>query len=918
MTLVGKTIGHIRIMDILGQGGMGKVYVGFDETLERKVALKAIHVKPRLKSQAKARFLREARALSQLEHPNICQIHDYIEGKESDFLVLEFIEGNSLNQEIAKRPNKSLKLKIAEQIAKVLVAAHEKGIVHRDLKPSNIMLTKEDEVKVLDFGLARFVDPRQAYLEQKTKSKSVPLEPSLDHPAEVKDKTITLSQPLSDKDFLSDQPEDLSEALKTKRGTVMGTPMYMSPEQARGEPVSAASDMFSFGLILQELFSGQPPYEDDIDYTTLLEKAMKGESRPVTGVSSDLTTLINRLKFPAPTARPSAVETTEWLQRIREKPKRRIRRLVAAGIVAAFILVGFKYTLDLRRERALALVARDQAEQARDEVVSVVKFLVDLFEVSDPGEARGNTITAREILSKGAEEITQGLQKQPLTQARLMDTIGIVYSKLGLYKDSAPLLKKALEIREKLLGIEDTQVAESLISLAILYEQQGKFEKAKQISNRSLEIREKALTPDHPDIAASLHRLARIHHKQGALDEALPLYKRSLEIREKTLGPNHPDVAESLRDLGILYYMKAQYSEAESLYKRALTIRETILGPDHPDVGRNLNSLAALYFTQGRYDEAEPLYKRALAIREKTLGSVHPEVAICLNNLALLYYYQNKFSEAETLYMQALEIRENTLGESHPDVAESLDALAVLYHEQGKYGEAEPLYKQAIKIKEKTFGPDHQEVAKSLSNLAILYSDQNKLDKAETLHKQALKIREKALGPNHPDTAESLNNIAFICLADERYDEAEKYFKRALVIQENVFGPDHLHVADILDNLSHISDEKGQFNEAEKLLQRALAIREKQPDSNNAALANTLHNLANIYFRRLNQPDKAELCLKRALAIREKVLSPDNPEMIETLKDYVDLFRSQGRENEAVKLETRIKAASKKKTQKKI
>lgn len=917
MTLVGKTIGHIRIMDILGQGGMGKVYVGFDETLERKVALKAIHVKPRLKSQAKARFLREARALSQLEHPNICQIHDYIEGKESDFLVLEFIEGNSLNQEIAKKPNKSLKLKIAVQIAKVLVAAHEKGIVHRDLKPSNIMLTKEDEVKVLDFGLARFVDPRQAYLEQKTKIKSVPLEPSLDHSVEVKDKTITLSQPPSDKDFLSVQPENLSEALKTKRGTVMGTPMYMSPEQARGEPVSAASDMYSFGLMLQELFTDQPPYKDDIDYTTLLEKAMKGESRPVTGVSSDLTTLINRLKFPAPTARPSAVETTERLQRIREKPKRRIRRLVVAGIMAAFILVGFKYTLDLRRERALALTARDQAEQARDEVVSVVKFLVDLFEVSDPGEARGNTITAREILSKGAKEITQGLQKQPLTQARLMDTIGIVYSKLGLYKDSESLLKKALEIREKLLGTEDTQVAESLISLAILYEQQGKFDEAKQISNRSLEIREKALTPDHPDIAVSLHRLARIHHKQGALDEALPLYMRSLEIREKALGPNHPDVAESLRDLGILYYMKAQYSEAESLYKRALTIRETILGPDHPDVGRSLNSLAALYFTQGRYDEAEPIYKRALAIREKTLGSVHPEVAICLNNLALLYYKQNKLSEAEAFHKQALEIREKTLGKNHPDVAESILSLAALYHNQGKYSEAESLYKRALKINEKVFGPDHPEVAKCLNNLALLYSYQGLSNKAEALLKQALEIREKALGPDHPLVAQSFENLAFVYLEDERYDEAEKLYKRTLIIREKALGSDHPLVADTLDSLSHILDEKGLYDEAKKISERALAIREKQPDYNQLALANTLHNLAYIYYRRLNQPDKAEPYLKRALAIHEKALSPDNPDVIDTLEEYADLLRAQGREDEAVKLETRIQTASKEKARKK-
>lgn len=917
MTLVGKTIGHIRIMDTLGEGGMGEVYVGFDETLKRKVAFKALGEKSRLDPEAKDRFLREARVLSQLDHPNICQIHDYIEGKESDFLVLEFIEGKNLGQALEAGLDKSLKLKIAEQIAQVLVAAHEKGIVHRDLKPSNIMLMKNHETKVLDFGIACLIESRPGRVTPKAKSKIESLDLDLDQALDSETLTITPSQPPAGEEPGQIPAKRLPVTFKTKHGTVMGTPLYMSPEQARGEPVSAASDMYSFGLMLQELFSGQSPYEKAIDLTSLLKKAVRGETRPVTGVSSDLTALINRLKSPVPMARPSAVETVERLRRIREKPKRRIRNLIAVGIVAAFVLSGIMYILNLRQERSLAIEARDQAEQARDEVVSVVEFLIDLFEVSDPGEARGNTITAREILSKGAKEVTRELQEQPLTRARLMDTIGIVYCKLGLYKDSEPLLQKALDIRERHLGNEDLQLAESLFSLSVLYERQGKYEEAERFSRDALEIREAALAPDHPDVAESLHNLALVIHKQGNFDEAEPLYKRALEIREKALGPNHPDVSESLRDLGVLYYMKGQYNDAEPLYRRALTIRESILGPDHPDVGRNLNSLAALYYTLGRYSEAEPLYKRALKIREKTLGSDHPEVAICLNNLAILYYNQGKSNEAEVLYKQALEIREKALGPNHPDVAESLGSLAALYFRENRYSDAELLYKRSLAIHKKTLKPDHPKVASSLNNLALLYTYQGKSSEAEPLLKEALEIREKAFGPDHPDVAQSLETLAYFYLNNDRYDEAEPLYKRALSISKKSLGSDHLSVTGILDALAYICDEKGQYDEAANLYQQALAIRVKYPDSYQLELSETLFSLALIYQHHLNRLDEAEVLYKRALAIQEKVLSQDNPQLINTLKEYAALLRTLGRENEAVKLESRIKKAPKAKAQEK-
>src|SRR5687768_9824742 len=158
MELTGRRFGHIRVSEVVGQGGMGDVYAGYDEKLERKVALKVLNADQRLDDEARERLLREARALSKLDHPNICRIHDYIESGDVDLLVLEFIDGRTLQEVIDDdKTSRAEKLRIAIAVAEVLVAAHRSGIIHRDLKPDNVMLTRSGEVKVLDFGLARWL-----------------------------------------------------------------------------------------------------------------------------------------------------------------------------------------------------------------------------------------------------------------------------------------------------------------------------------------------------------------------------------------------------------------------------------------------------------------------------------------------------------------------------------------------------------------------------------------------------------------------------------------------------------------------------------------------------------------------------------------------------------------------------------------
>lgn len=848
MSYVGKSIGHIQIVDLIGTGGMGEVYEGFDTTLERKVAVKAIVSKTRGDPKAKSRFLREARALSQLKHAHICQIYDYIEEKDGDFIILEYIEGQNLWQGIQRGIDKAQKFRIAEQIAQVLKSTHEKGIIHRDLKPSNVMLTKDSGIKVLDFGLARFIESKFKRPKQK-KREEMPV--SLSGPEGVDnklDQTLTIGVEPDNERSETGAGELQDLTFRTQQGRVMGTPLYMSPEQAQGEIVSSASDMYSFGLLLQELFTGQLPYGETVDRTTLIEKAKRGESQPVTGVSSDLGALIGRLKSLAPAARPTAVEVVERLGRIREKPKKRIRNLIVAGVALVFALMVFKYTLDLRRERR-------QAIRARDEATSVVEFLVNLFEVSDPGEARGKTITAREILSRGAKEIELGLQQQPLIRSRMMETIGTVYRKLGLYSPAEPLLKGALNICEAHLSSQDVRLSESLLNLARLYDDQRKIKEAEELTLRSLKIREEALSPDHPDIAENLLLLGRLHLRNGKFEEGEELYRKALEIREKAYGSQHPDVAECLEALGEVNYIQSRFAEAEPYYQQALEIRESVLGVDHPDLARTLNNLANLYIYLKMFDKAEVFYRRSLAIRENALGQIHPEVADSVGNIGVLFHNQGKFKEAETYYLQALDIRIQAVGENHPDVAANYDTLAQVYHNQRRYNEAATFYEKSLKIMENTLGKDHAELITTIHNLALLYMTMERHAEAEALHKRGLSICQKTWGLEHLRAYYSLEQLANFYVMTGRPGEAEPLYRQAVAVLDKE-GTRGGQLGKLLFNFGYTLTLLKKYSEAEEYYKKALSLQEKYYEKESEVTQKTLKAYAQL-LRQLGRFDEA-------------------------------------------------------------
>ena len=704
--LLGQRVGHFRIVDLLGAGGMGAVYVGFDEQLQRKVAMKALQ-QGRFDDESKARFLREARVLSQLKHPHICQIYELLAGPDQDFLVLELIDGRNLTEAIAARPDPALKMRIARQLAEVLVVTHAKGIIHRDLKPANVMVTPEGDVKVLDFGLARGATVANEFVTM-TEMAGAPIVPA-----------------------------ESSDGAVTRLGVIMGTLSHMSPEQARGEPVSAASDMFTYGLILQELFTRKSAHVPGLAPDIQLARAQAGASVPVADLDADLSALINRLKNPAAAVRPTALDTVEWLNRIEAKPQVRRRRMLAYGAAALLALVAVGMSYQTWRISVEAQRANRETQSAKE----VSEFLVKVFEVSDPGQSRGETVTARELLDRAARDIQGRLTDQPLVKARLELTLAQVYESLGLYEPARALAESSVELRRKNLPAIDPAVAEGLRHLGNILFVSGQLDSAAALLRSAAAMQEQTLGPESPALAATLNDEAVVYRNLGKIAEAEAMYLRARKIYGIAPPSNEADIAEVDGDLAYLYYLNARYSEAEPLLRRAVAGFEKALGPNDPRLAVVLSQLGGVFRDQGKPALAEPLFFRSIGIQERVLGPNHPYLALRLDGLGRIYTDEGKYAEAETQLKHAIVILEK--GANQAWLAQSLLNLALVYRDEGKNVQAQPLALRARAIIEKVRGPESVDAAATLVLLAELYQRQGRSDQAGPLLTRALAIYEK-------------------------------------------------------------------------------------------------------------------------------------------------------------------------------
>ena len=704
-----QVIGPYHLIQMIGQGGMGEVWLADQkQPIRRRVAVKLIKTGMDT-HEVVARFESERQALALMDHPAIAKVFDAGSTPEGrPYFVMEYVAGTSItswcdNHKLTTRERLELFIQVCEGVQH----AHQKAIIHRDLKPSNILVAELDGKpvpKIIDFGVAKATAQRLT-----------------------------------------------EETLLTRVGTVIGTPEYISPEQAdsAGEDIDTRTDVYSLGVVLYQLLVGALPLEfSKLSFPALLRKLREEDApSPSTKVltlgEQSITTSQNRRTDPPALARQLRGDLDAIALKALEKERSRRyatplelaadigRYLRNEPVVARPASAAYRARKYMRRHRiGVALTAitvllvivfgvaqaiqlqrttreRDRANRERDRARLVTDFMAKMFQVSDPSEARGNSIKAREILDKASKEIDTSLARSPELQAQMMDVMGSVYFSLGLYSRAHSLLERAVEIRNRVLGPENPETLLSKHRLAAVLDGEGHFAESVALKRQTLDARRRVLGPEHPDtlrsaisLAGTIERqardLAETPEQARLYAEAEKLERETLEIYRRTLGPQHPDTLTSTTNLASTLDNERHYQEAEQLQREALEGQRRVLGPEHPETLGSMNNLAFSLEREGRYADAEKLYGEALEIQRRVLGPEHPLTLLSMDNLALTLSELKRYAESEKVYRETVDARRRVLGPDHPDTARSTYELACVLALAGRRDEALSLLSHSI------------------------------------------------------------------------------------------------------------------------------------------------------------------------------------------------------------------------------
>lgn len=745
MELIGQRIGKIVIKDMLGHGGMGDVYEGYDETLKRRVAVKAIRTFGMDRAKVRARFLREAQILSQLDFRHICRIYDYLEPGDEEksdntsFLILEYIPGQNLKDAIERGLSRTDKLKIAIQIAEGLNEAHAKNIIHRDLKPENVMITPKKDVKILDFGVAR----------------ALAMDEPLDDPV--------VTQPIHES-----WGTPAGEPNLTETGDLLGTPRYMSPEQALNEPVTAASDMYSFGLLLQELFTESPPFPPNLAPLVLFSRAARGETEPIQGLDRELTSLIQSLLSRAPGIRPTAQVARDALKRLLDRPKRLARR--RANMIVMFLLligavassVGF-YRASKARNAAMtskadALRAAQSAREAQEEAEAVNRFLQNLLASADP-QRMGMDVRVVDVLDQAAKSVETDFEDHPANKAAVHHSLAMTYLGLGRYDEAEQQIRAAVDIRKQVYGMKHEQTLNACNALAGILFYQGKYPELESVQQQVLKIAMELYGPDHPTTIKNLDNLAIVHNAMDRFEDAERVHRQALHMREQTLGPDHEDTLRSAINLAVTLRSAERFEEAETLLSDLVPRMARVHGEHHPATLHALYLLASNALDLGSPDIAAPLARECLAQRVKTLGPRHPHTLDSRMLWAEILVQQKAYDQAIPFLNDLTEDTRDMTGEGYAKNLRSRSMLAYIADQQGHHDEAKAIWEEVLAIRRRDFPESRQALLDLVCYLGENAVKRKAYDRARELLTEASEGYEAILGAEHRKTREARNAL---------------------------------------------------------------------------------------------------------------------------------------------------------------
>ncbi len=759
-----ETIGPYRLVRCLGEGGMGEVFLAerSDGEFEQRVALKRIRAG--LESQAIAdRFLRERQILARLDHPGIAHLLDGGSTDDGDpYFVLEHIEGVPITAWCEQRAAPlEERIRLMIEVAEAVDAAHRQLVVHRDLKPTNILVTASGRVKLLDFGIAKLLQA-EAFDERQTQVGGQPL-----------------------------------------------TPAYAAPEQILGEAVTTATDVYSMGALLFELLTGRPPFDRAGRPLPALVRAVDSETleRPsvvaagaddrepereivrsfAPRLEGDLDSIALKALNRDPARRyPSAAAFGEDLRRflagrpVKARPDSagyRLRKFVgrhslgvAAGIVAFAALVAGIGAVFWQ-----AGVARGEARRAD----RVKTFLIDLFREADPSQTLGETITAREILEKGALRLDEQLVEEPAVRAELLDAIAQVERNLGLIEPAARRADAVVALRRAASGGAPRELAASLVTRAEIHFDAGELAPALTLLDEA-----RRLVPELDSLAT-------------------PLGVRWCEARFSILG------------------QQLEVAEAEALARRALAEVAARAAPDELELAHWRLGLAGLLIDASRIAEIEPLVRETLPMLAETKGRNPLRLASARLQAGEMLDVLGDDEEAERWLMSGLELDREALGPDHPEVALWEIKLGFHWSERRRYDDAERVLRHAAKV---LAGIGHYDAGSALRYLGFVEMGREQFDRAYDQFVEAERLFRAALGDEGPLQHAARLSQGWALVKARRYAEAKPLLERLAAEMEKVDGPQSLPLRTALKYLGEVEREQGDAAAALDYHRRALEI----------------------------------------------------------------------------------------------
>ncbi|MEQ8205212.1 MAG: serine/threonine-protein kinase, partial [Woeseia sp.] len=800
-------IDHYEIESLIGEGGMGDVFLAHrsDGAFEQKVAIKVVGGR-RPGDELIRRFRAERQILASLEHPNIARLIDGGETSEgAPYLVMEYVDGVSITEYCdQQRLGIAERLKLFLKVCAAVQHAHRNLIVHRDIKPNNILVGKDGEPKLLDFGIAKLLD------------------------ADLLKQTMVM----------------------TMASARLMTPRHASPEQVRGDNVTTATDIYSLGTLLYELLSGVFPYEvntasaaeiervicdtdpsrpstrltqstDGIDPTTIAEARRLRVAELVRQIGGDLDTIVLKAMQKEPerryaTIREFAEDIRLYLQHrpVLARPDSlfyrgsKFMRRNRVAVTAATAAVAVAITATALSFSRIA-EERDLAEAERQKAEAISSFMQQIFEVSDPEESLGEAVSARDLLEEGARRVEFDLADQPETQITMMRVLANVYYSLGDWENASKQANATLQRAESLYGME------------------------------------------HPEVATSKLTLGMIAQDLGRFDESAALLIEGREIREKLHGRQHFDVVEAISLQAFMEESRGNFEAAEVLHVDALDLAREIFNGDDATVAEMMTKLGGFYRILGRTDEAEPLLADALNMQQRVYGGIHPEMSDTKRQMAGLYRDTRRFEEAERLYKEVIAERVRMLGENHTEVAHTWNSYAQLLDSMGEHDRALDAYRTSLDLLEKLHNGPHPSFGALYNNFAVTLKQQDKFDEALEYYQLSLDMQDAAeLPARHPNRSFPLGGMANTYLAMGRYAESVELARRTLELRREHFDETHRLISETKNILGAALTGLGEFDEAEQSLLDAYTSFLEAHGERHAGVALAAFNLAELFKAR--------------------------------------------------------------------